>query len=379
MKITIIERVISLNNLNYTIKKEKNKHLKMEHYQKVQSEYNHYLSLKDKPEGKTSFMKKLAKLINTSLSNLYEIIDSGMTQVLGYDYEYRYEFSAQVAYEKRTTKSLESNASKRLSSKQFVDLVVKEFRSSYNIDSIDCIINDLKQNRPSEIEGMETICTTTFYNYVRDGKIKDFSKTELPMYGKRKDKNEENKGKSDPKGISIEHRPFEPEDRSEFGHWEGDTIVGSSNIKNSGAVLTLVERKTRFQMIVKLKDRKAKTVRKAFYKLKNLYPDYNIKEIFKSITFDNGVEFSLWANIAKYLGTTIYFAHPYSSWERGSNENCNKLLRIFLPKSCNINAYSEEYVMNANELINMKIRKILGYKSSLELFNLEVAELPQTI
>lgn len=371
--------MISLNNLNYTIKKEKNKHLKMEHYQKVQSEYNHYLSLKDKPEGKTSFMKKLAKLINTSLSNLYEIIDSGMTQVLGYDYEYRYEFSAQVAYEKRTTKSVESNASKRLSSKQFVDLVVKEFRSNYNIDSIDCIINDLKQNRSSEIEGMETICTTTFYNYVKDGKIDNFSRAELPMYGKRKDKNDESKAKSNPKGISIEHRPFEPEDRSEFGHWEGDTIVGSSNIKNSGAVLTLVERKTRFQMIVKLKDRKAKTIRKAFYKLKNLYPDYDIKQIFKSITFDNGVEFSLWTNIAKYLGITIYFAHPYSSWERGSNENCNKLLRIFLPKSCNINAYSEEYVMNANELINMKIRKILGYKSSLELFNLEVENLPQNI
>ena len=371
--------MISLNNLNYTIKKEKNKHLKMEHYQKIQSEYNHYMSLKDKPEGKTSFMKKLAQLINTSLSNLYEIVDSGITQVLDYNLNYRYEFSAQVAYEKRTTKSVESNASKRLSSKEFVSLVIHEFRSNYNIDSIDCIINDLKQNRSSEIEGLETICTTTFYNYVKDGKIEGFSKTELPMYGKRKEKNDENKGKSDPKGISIENRPFEPEDRNEFGHWEGDTIVGSNNIKNSGAVLTLVERQTRFQMVVKLKDRKAKTVRKAFYKLKKLYPDYDIKQIFKSITFDNGVEFSLWANIAKYLGITIYFAHPYSSWERGSNENCNKLLRIFLPKSCNINAYSEEYIMNANELINMKIRKILGYKSSLDLFNIEVAKLPQTI
>lgn len=371
--------MISLNNLNYNIKKEKNKHLTMEHYQKVQSEYNHYMSLKEKPEGKTSFMKKLAMVINTSLSNLYEIINDGMTQVLDYNQEYRIEFSAQVAYENRTTKKVESNSSKRLSSKRFVDLVIKEFRSEYNIDSIDCIINDLKQNRASEIEGMETICTSTFYNYVRDEKIENFSKTELPMYGKRKDKNKENKAKTDPKGISIEHRPFEPEDRSEFGHWEGDTIVGSSNIKNSGAILTLVERKTRFQMVVKLKDRKAKTVQKAFYKLKKLYPDYDIKQLLKSITFDNGVEFSLWANIAKYLDITIYFAHPYSSWERGSNENCNKLLRIFLPKSCNINSYSEDFVINANDLINMKIRKILGYKSSLELFNLEVDKLSHSI
>lgn len=349
----------------------------MEHYQKIQSEYNHYMSLKDKPIKKTQFMKKLACMINTSLSNLYEIIDDGLVKVLGYNYEFRTEFSAQVAYENRSTKSIESNASKRISSKDFVDLVVQELRSPYNMNSVDEIIHDLKLNRQSEIVGLETICTTTFYKYVKEDKIAGFSKTELPMYGKRKNKNNEKPGKSNPKGLSIEHRPFEPEDRSEFGHWEGDTIIGSNKIKNSGAILTLVERKTRFQMVVKLKNRKAKTVRKAFYKLKDLYPDYDLKSIFKSITFDNGGEFSDWAHIAKYLGITIYFAHPYSSWERGSNENCNKLLRKFLPKSCNINAYSEEYIMNSNDLINIKIRKILGYKSSLELFNLEVARLLQ--
>ena len=369
--------MIFLNNLNITTKKEKNKHLTMEHYQKIQSEYNHYMSLKDKKIGKTEFMKRLAKMVNTSLSNLYEIIESGKTQVLGYNYEFREEFCAKVAYEVRTTKSVESNSSKRITSKSFVELVVKELRSSYNINSVDEIINDFKLNRKNEIVGMETICTATFYNYVNDDKIEGFTKCELPMYGKRKVKNEEKQGKTNPKGISIEKRPFDPNDRSEFGHWEGDTIVGGSNIKNSGAILTLVERKTRFQMVVKLKDRKAKTIRKAFYKLKNLYPDYNIKDIFKSITFDNGPEFSQWEHIAKYLNITIYFAHPYSSWERGSNENCNKLLRIFLPKGCNINAYSEDYVMEANDLINMKIRKILGYKSSLDYFNSEIAKLSQ--
>lgn len=369
--------MIYLNNQNYTIKKERNKHLKMEHYEKIQSEYNHYMSSKDRTIGKTEFMRKLAKIIGTTLSNMYEIIDSGMTQVLGYNYEFRREFSAVVAYENRTTKSVESNASKRISSKEFVELIVKELRSEKNINSVDEIINDFKLNQKELIKDMETICTTTFYNYVNDGKIEGFCKNELPMYGKRKSKNEEREGKTKTKGISIDQRPFDKDDRSEFGHWEGDTIVGSTKIKNSGAVLTLVERKTRFQMVVKLKNRKAKTVRKAFTKLQELYPDYNIKGIFKSITFDNGVEFSLWANIAKYLSITIYFAHPYSSWERGSNENCNKLLRIFLPKSCNINTYSEEYVMNANDLINMKIRKILGYKSSLDLFNDEIAKLSQ--
>lgn len=77
----------------------------------------------------------------------------------------------------------------------------------------------------------------------------------------------------------------------------------------------------------------------------------------------------------KYLKTKTYFAHPYCSSERGSNKNGNKLLKIFLPKGCNINDYTDSYVMNANELINTKIRKILGYKSSLELFSEELTKL----
>ena len=121
-----------------------------------------------------------------------------------------------------------------------------------------------------------------------------------------------------------------------------------------------------------------KPIDEVIKKIKQKYPelkDYKINEVFKSITFDNGVEFSKWEDIEKYLKTKTYFAHPYCSCERGSNENGNKLLRIFLPKSCNINEYTEKYVENANELINTKIRKILGYKSSLELFNIELEKL----
>lgn len=372
--------MIYLNFNNNIIKKEKNKHLDIKMYKKIESEYNHYISSKDKKIGLTAFKKQLAEMIGTTLSNIYEIIKVGLIEVYNYDYTKRIEFSADTAFQKRTKKAVESNSSKRLSSKPFVDLVIKELRSEYNINSVDEIINDLKLNRQHEIEGMETICTATFYNYVEQNKIDNFSKNELPMKTKRKTKNNKKNSKADPKGTSIEERPFKPEDRTEFGHWEGDTIVGSRNIRNSGAVLTLVERKTRFQLTIKMKDRKANTVVKAIRKLKTKYPElkeYKINEIFKSITFDNGAEFSNWIAIEKYLKNTIYFAHPYSSYERGSNENGNKLLRKFLPKSCNINNYTEDYVMYANELINTKIRKILGYKSSLELFTTELEKLTQ--
>ena len=372
--------MIYLNNYYSNIKKEKNKHLDIKMYKKIESEYNHYIFSKNKKIGITKFKKELANMIGTTLSNIYEIIKDGLITVKDYELRDRIEFNAITAYEKRNKKSVESNSSKRVSSKAFVNLVVKELRSEYNINSVDEIINDFKLNRKNEIDGMETICTATFYNYVEQNKIDGFNKEELPMKTKRKRKNEHKNGKTDPKGTSIEERPFKPEDRSEFGHWEGDTIVGSRIIQNSGAVLTLVERKTRFQLTIKMKDRKAKTVVKAIKKLKHKYPelkDYKINDIFKSITFDNGVEFSNWKEIEKYLKSKTYFAHPYASCERGSNENCNKLLRIFLPKGCNINEYDEDYVMKANELINSKIRKILGYKSSLELFTTELDKLTQ--
>lgn len=372
--------MIYLNNINSNIKKEKNKHLSLKMYQKIESEYNHYISSKEKKIGMTDFKKKLANMIGTTLSNIYEIIKDGLIVVKDYELRERVEFNASTAFNKRSCKSTESNSSKRESSKDFVSLIVKELRSEYNINSVDEIINDFILNRKDEIEGMVTICTSTFYNYVEQGKITGFSKEELPMKMKRKKKNEHKEGKADPKGTSIEERPFEPDDRTEFGHWEGDTIVGGRNISNSGAVFTLVERKTRFQIAIKMYDRKADTVYKAIKKIKRKYPelrDFNIQEIFKSITFDNGVEFSKWEDIEKYLKTKTYFAHPYCSCERGSNENGNKLLRIFLPKGCNINDYSEEYVMRANELINTKIRKILGYKSSLELFMIELDKLTQ--
>ena len=372
--------MIYLNNYYSNTNKEKNKHLLLKDYKKIESEYNHYIFSKDKKIGITEFKKQLAKMIGTTLSNIYEIIKDGLITVKDYELRDRIEFNANTAYEKRTKKSIESNSSKRVSSKDFVELVVNELRSEYNINSVDEIINDLKLNRQDEIEGMTTICTATFYNYVEQNKIDGFSKEELPMKTKRKNKNEHKEGKTDPKGTSIEERPFKPEDRSEFGHWEGDTIVGGRNIKNSGAVFTLVERKTRFQLTIKMKDRKANTVYKAVKLLKKRYPelnDYKLSDIFKSITFDNGVEFSRWEDIENYLKTKTYFSHPYSSCERGSNENGNKLLRIFLPKGCNINDYDEDYVMRANELINTKIRKILGYKSSLELFTIELENLTQ--
>ena len=162
--------MIYLNHVYFTKKKEKNKHLTKEMYDKIESEYNHFIFSKTKSCSKTFFMQKLASLIATSISNLYEIIRDGMITTLDYDLSERNEFSATVAWNKRT------------------NLILKEFRNPYNINSIDEIIGDFKKNRQDEIQGMVTICTATFYNYVELNKIENFSSDELPMKCKRKRK-----------------------------------------------------------------------------------------------------------------------------------------------------------------------------------------------
>ena len=117
--------MIYLNNYYSNIKKEKNKHLSLKMYKKIESEYNHYIFSKNKEIGITEFKKRLTYLIGTTVSNIYEIIKSGLVTVSNYDLTTRTEFSADVAYNKRTKKSVESNSSKRESSKDFVSLIVK--------------------------------------------------------------------------------------------------------------------------------------------------------------------------------------------------------------------------------------------------------------
>ena len=125
--------MINLNYINNTKKKEKNKHLSREMYDKIQSEYNHFISSKDNSIGLTEFKRKLASTIGTTLSNIYEIIKTGLVEVYNYDLTKRIEFSSQVAWDKRTKKSVESNASKRESAKPFIELVIILDISAINV------------------------------------------------------------------------------------------------------------------------------------------------------------------------------------------------------------------------------------------------------
>lgn len=160
--------------------------------------------------------------------------------------------------------------------------------------------------------------------------------------------------------ISIRERPAEINDRSEFGHWEGDTIIGKNHKK---AMITLVERKGGFTIIEKVESKNSTLVAGKIIKAMSKY-----KRMVKSITFDNGLEFAEHEAIAKSLNCKIYFADPYSSHQRGTNENTNGLIRQYFPKGSDFNNYSirdVQYVMNS---LNKRPRKRLSYYSPNEVF-----------
>jgi IS30 family transposase len=170
--------------------------------------------------------------------------------------------------------------------------------------------------------------------------------------------------------VSIDDRPPHIELRQEPGHWEGDLVIGP---KQASAIGTLVERKTRFVYIVKLENRKSETVTKAFKKpLNKMNPNLR-----KTMTYDNGMEMANHKWLTQKTGMKVYFAHPYSSWERGTNENTNGLIRRFFPKNTDFNKITEEQIKQVQNTLNNKPRKVLGYYTPNEMMNNEILNVAQ--
>jgi len=165
--------------------------------------------------------------------------------------------------------------------------------------------------------------------------------------------------------VSIDNRPEHIQLREEVGHWEGDLVIGKNH---KSAIGTIVERKTRFTLIVKLSSKKAEEVAHEFSEILN---QLNSK-FKKTMTYDNGIEMARHEKITENTGMKIYFAHPYSSWERGTNENTNGLIRRYLPKGTNFNEISENKLKIIQHKLNNRPRKIIGYKTPNEMMDLEL-------
>jgi len=158
----------------------------------------------------------------------------------------------------------------------------------------------------------------------------------------------------------IDERPAVVNDRSRVGDWEGDTVIGKNH---RGALVTLVERKSLYTIIEAVARRTAVAVREAI--VTNLASH---KGKIHTLTYDNGKEMTEHEHITDTLGIKVYFAHPYSSWERGVNENTNGLIRQYFPKSRELTSVTREEIDKAMERLNHRPRKTLGFRTPYEVF-----------
>jgi len=162
--------------------------------------------------------------------------------------------------------------------------------------------------------------------------------------------------------ISIDERPAEVADRTVPGHWEGDLLVGHAN---ASALGTLVERTTRFTLLVPLKAKDAATVRQAFARELRTLP----AQLRRSLTYDQGPEMREHRLFTKQTKMRVYFAHPHSPWERGTNENTNGLLRQFFPKGTRFTQLSRSEIKRVQVMLNDRPRKILNWHSPAHAFH----------
>ena len=303
---------------------------------------------------------QIAIIVGISRSTLYEELKRGTVIQMNSDLTTREEYFADVGqrvYEENRQKC--RKPFKIAKAEEFVEYaeekIIKEKMSP------DSVAGYAKKHKLFE----ETVCTKTLYNYIDNGLIK-VKNIDLAQKVRRKPKRKRNRENLKKLGESIELRPKSVEDREEFGHWEIDTVIGKSEADE--VLLTLDERKTRKRYIMRLPAKKAQCVIKALEILKEQYGD-KFAQVFKSITADNGSEFAELSSIE----VPVYFAHPYSSWERGTNERQNGLVRFFIPKGKPISKVSDRTIKRAEEWINKIPRKLFNYSSSAELFEKEIS------
>jgi IS30 family transposase len=217
------------------------------------------------------------------------------------------------------------------------------------------------------------ICTKTVYNYIDAEIFAGISNKDLPVKKREKRPYAEVRrvALNNIKGRSIEERPDMVKRREEQGHWEMDCVTSGKG--GRGCLLVLTERSSRNELLFKMKAQKQEYVIEVIDRLERKHKG-KFSERFKSITMDNGCEFldhaRLESSILKGMNrrTTVFYAHPYSAWERGSNEVANKLIRRFIPKGANIALYSNQEIKRIEYWMNNYPRRIFGYMTAKEVY-----------
>lgn len=343
---------------NNNTKSKKGKHLDYSERQSIERWFN-----RDK---RTKV--EIAELLDRTEKTIRNEIKRGLVKNLTTLLEEIWVYSADVAQQKYEyylkAKGPKLKIDNDYELKEYIEKSIKKDKKSPEV-----IAKDIKEKKFKTI-----ICARTIRNNIYAGDIYDIKSTDM-IY--KKEYKEKNKNKTIcekvPAEKSIDYRPKEANTREEYGHWEGDLVIGKR--KKGEVLFTLTERKTREEIIMKIRSKEALEVAKALDKIERKYKNKFSKK-FKTITFDNGPEFRKWKLLEesydkrkKSKRTSVYYAHPYRSGERGSNENGNRLIRRFIPKGTDITIITDEFVQYVENWINNYPRAMFNYKSTNEILS----------
>lgn len=314
-------------------------------------------------------LREIRQVLKKDRATIYRELKRGEIKLLNSDLSESRKYRADVAHRDYKQKVSGRERSLKIGKDRELESYIRK-KMKLEKYSPDAIIGEIKA-KGLKFEGL--MCTKTLYNYIDQGMLAEISSSDLCNGGKRSPKGHK-KGRISLKnrsGRSIEERPAYINNREEVGHWEGDCVKGPQG-KSKVSMFTLTERKSREQKIMKIATTSQEEIKRCMDELERCYSDKFSKK-FKSITFDNGVEFLDWSSIETSVlcqvdkRTITYYTHAYSSWERGSNENHNRMIRRFIPKGTDISLVSDERIKHIEDWMNNYPRKILGYKTPNEV------------
>lgn len=350
-KTNLTGRIITMDYPNHTTNSRKQKHLKFEERVTIQ------LRLK---EGYSAYRiaKELDRPINTVLN---EIRRGTVPQIIQNKKVMVYLADAGDAIYKKNRKNCGPKF-KRYTCSAFIEHICSEM--THKNWSVDAAVGFTK--KVGKFNQSNTVCTKTMYNYIDLGLLK-ITNMDLPLKLRRSTKTKRIRHHKMKLGASISERPQSIESREEFGHWEIDTVRGLKS-KEDKALLTITERQTRNTIIRLINSKTSESVTRGLEEIKAHFGS-KFSQVFKTITGDNGLEFAELSTLEKDADTKVYFAHPYSSHERGTNERHNGLIRKFIPKGVAISNFDIEVIASIEDWCNQLPRKILGYRTPEELFD----------
>ena len=272
-------------------------------------------------------------------------------------------YLAHKAQARASIRKQESGQRPRLKNTQIKRYVIRKLKDGWSPEQIS---GDFRENHPELRISHEAI-----YQFVY---AKETLKTmNLKNYLPRANRIRRPRGHSRkhtkshiPRRISIDHRPKYIDKRQQIGHWESDTMISRAS---KASLVVLLERKTRYTKLAKIKAKEAREVSMAINRRLGRFPQL----IRRTITYDNGKENVEHERINKVLGTTSYFCNPYHSWEKGSVENTVGLVRRFLPKKTDIAKITKEHIKQIENRLNHRPRKCLNFKTPYQLFTSSVA------